>query len=265
MSTFPRSPFLLKGALVELSDRFIGMVPNVIVFQYNPETMTRKLEVQSVDDTKAVSEATNAQPYDPPETFDLVLELDAADALENPILQPVAVISGISDRIAAIEMLLYPQGNSSGMGLLGSAAASLGGAGGALAGGIVGGGLGAAAIGSAAAFGAGFIGTNSSVISPVPRGKVPDVLFCWGPGRVVPVRLTSFSVEEQAFSPTLYPIRAKVTIGLKVVAPRNIPCHKSEASKVSIAAYNLYIKQKRGFAAANVANDIESIIGMLPF
>ena len=46
---------------------------------------------------------------------------------------------------------------------------------------------------------------------------MPIVLFFWGPGRIVPVRVTSFSVEEQQYSPLLYPIRAKVNIGLKVL------------------------------------------------
>ena len=40
---YSRSPKLLKGALVHISEQFLGPVPNVIVFQYNPETLTRNL------------------------------------------------------------------------------------------------------------------------------------------------------------------------------------------------------------------------------
>jgi len=101
---------------------------------------------------------------------------------------------------------------------------------------------------------------------PVPRGKVPDVLFVWGPGRVVPVRLTSFSVDEQAYSPTLFVLRAEVTIGLKIIDPRNIPCAKSETSKLSIAAYKIYRRQKQALAAANILkNAADTAFGALPF
>src|SRR5450755_1756206 len=106
MSTFPRSPKLLKGALIEFSERFLGPVPNAIVFQYNPESMTRTLEVwnqggseSSGTDTSASNDTSHtAQPFDPPESFTLALELDAADDLENPGSHPVAVISGVANR-----------------------------------------------------------------------------------------------------------------------------------------------------------------------
>ena len=99
MSTgYSRSPKLLKGALIEFSERFIGPIPNVIVFQYNPETMTRTLEVWSQNGGGESSASNNtahtAQPFDPPETFTLALELDAADALEDPASHPVAFKRG---------------------------------------------------------------------------------------------------------------------------------------------------------------------------
>jgi hypothetical protein len=42
-------------------------------------------------------------------------------------------------------------------------------------------------------------------------------LFVWSRARVLPVRLTEFSVTEEAFDPMLNPIRAKVTLGLRVL------------------------------------------------
>jgi hypothetical protein len=244
---YSRSPKLLKGALIEFSERFIGPIPNVIVFQYNPEMMTRTLEVwsQNGGGESAASNDTShtAQPFDPPETFTLALELDAADALEKPESHPVAFISGVADRIAAMEMLLYPQGDSLLGGLMGSISGSLGGA-------SVSGALGGAAGG----------------VQPVPRGTVPVVLFVWGPGRIVPVRLTSFSIEEQAYSPLLYPIRAKVSIGLKILTPKDFPtCNRKLSEDLAITAFNFTRKQKEVLAAANLANSVESILGMLPF
>ena len=246
---YSRSPKLLKGALIEFSERFIGPIPNVIVFQYNPETMTRTLEVWSQNgggDSSASNDTSHtAQPFDPPETFTLALELDAADALENPAAHPVAFISGVADRIAAMEMLLYPQGDSLLGGLLGSISVSVGGAG--------------ASVGGAA-------GAATGAVQPVPRGTVPVVLFVWGPGRIVPVRLTSFTVEEQAYSPLLYPIRAKVNMGLKILTPKDFPtCNRKLSEELAITAFNFTRKQKEVLAAANMANSVESILGMLPF
>ena len=246
---YSRSPKLLKGALIEFSERFIGPIPNVIVFQYNPETMTRTLEVWSQNgggESSASNDSSHtAQPFDPPETFTLALELDAADALENPAAHPVAFISGVADRIAAMEMLLYPQGDSLLGGLLGSISVSVGGAG--------------ASVGGAA-------GAAAGAVQPVPRGTVPVVLFVWGPGRIVPVRLTSFTVEEQAYSPLLYPIRAKVNMGLKILTPKDFPsCNRKLSEELAITAFNFTRKQKEVLAAANMANSVESILGMLPF
>ena len=246
MSTgYSRSPKLLKGALIEFSERFIGPIPNVIVFQYNPETMTRTLEVWSQngggESTASNDTSHTAQPFDPPETFSLALELDAADSLENPESHPVAFISGVADRIAAMEMLLYPQGDSLLGGLMGSISGALSGA-------------------------STSTGGGGGTVQPVPRGTVPVVLFVWGPGRIVPVRLTSFSVEEQAYSPLLYPIRAKVSIGLKILTPKDFPAENRKLSEdLAITAFKFSRKQKEVLAAANTANSVESILGMLPF
>ena len=45
MTTFPQSPRLLKGALVAIDP--LRPLPTVIVFQYNPETLTRRIEAVS--------------------------------------------------------------------------------------------------------------------------------------------------------------------------------------------------------------------------
>lgn len=232
---YSRSPRLLKGALVELSSRFIGPVPNIIVFQYNPETLTRTLTAWQPPEGQTGGAQpkgpSTAQPADPPESFTLTLEFDAADDLEEG--DPVTVISGVADRIAALEMLLYPQEDSLLGGLVGSISSAL---------------------------------SGGAIAAPLPRRSVPIVLFVWGPGRIVPVRLTSFSVEEQAYSPTLYPIRARVSVGLKVLTPTDLKGHWDTAGKaLAEAAFNFTRKQKQVWAAANVADNVEAILGLLPF
>jgi hypothetical protein len=245
---YTRSPKLLKGALVQFSAPFLVPIPNVIVFQYNPETLSRDLKPWSVAAAEAVEAAAAAkpettsprtQPYDPTETFSLVLELDATDALEEPASHPVAVISGVADRIAALEMLLYPEKESA-FGLNISVSVSIG------AGGI-----------SAS------MGTKK--VDLIPPDKVPVVLFIWGPGRIVPVRLTSFAVEEQAFSPILYPIRAKVSVGLKVLDASAFPSKdRTLPEDIAVFAAKFTRMQKEVLAMANMANSAESILGMLP-
>jgi hypothetical protein len=266
-SGYSQSPRLLKGAIIQFSAPMLLPIPNIIVFQYNPESMTRQLTPWAPAERKRTFDAkgnwsikgedaldeqqTNslAQPFDPKETFSLTLELDATDALEFPDSHPVAALSGIADRIAALEMLLYPPGESALGGLLNvSIEVSIG------PGGI-----------SASADAAG--------ARPAKRKEVPIVLFFWGPGRIVPVRLTSFSVEEQAFSPLLYPLRAKVSLGLSVLDENdlvNIEGEQGDPAKqatlaIAKACYTFTRVQKEVLATANLANSVESIAGMLPF
>lgn len=52
-------------------------------------------------------------------------------------------------------------------------------------------------------------------ITPV---EMPLSLFVWSQNRVVPVRLTEFSITEEAFDPNLNPLRAKVNLGLRVLS-----------------------------------------------
>ena len=255
----PATPLHLRlssRAFIEFSNRFgTPWIPNVIMFQYNPGTIKRSLEgwKEETDKEKAPMEGATAQPFDPGETIDFQLELDASDLLDNPARHPLAPAAGVTDRIAAIEMLMYPEENTTLKGLLASSAVTLGGAVVSGAGTGFGSGLTGAAAGAALTNSI-FAGTNMVTQLEVPRGTVPTVLFTWSPGRIVPVRITGFSVEEEEFTPNLYVLRAKIDIKLRILAPKNIPCKKTEGDKKAVAAYNIYQRQKRDFAAMNMAN-----------
>jgi hypothetical protein len=251
---YSRSPKLLKGAIIQFSSHLLLPVPNIIVFQYNPDSMTRTIGSSSAaakkakgatgdseDDTKDVNPLS--QPVDPRESLTLKLELDAADALEEPETHPVAVITGVADRIAAIEMLLYPTEDGGSSGLLSGTTSSLGGAAGSL------------------------LGGSTGTKDVVPRATVPVVLFFWGPRRIVPVRITSFSVNEEAYSPTLYPIRATVTLGLTILDAKAFgeeDSKDSAAVKLARSCYTYTKTQKQALATASIANSFESM-GLLPF
>jgi hypothetical protein len=57
---------------------------------------------------------------------------------------------------------------------------------------------------------------NQGELEIVPM-RTPLTLFVWGPNRVAPVRVTEFSVTEEAFDVALNPTRAKVSLGLRVL------------------------------------------------
>jgi hypothetical protein len=234
-STNPLSPKLLKGTLVKF-DTFLGVpVPQLIIFQYNPATITRTVTIASdaggaAGGGRDAAVAASAQPQPPSESISLALELDAADALESPESHPIAMLAGVADRIAALEMLLFP--NPSGQGLLGDLATSL--------------------------------GFGSALPPPPTRLTVPLVFFVWGPGRILPVRVTAFSVEEQEFMTLLYPLRAKVSLTLQVLREGEYPV--GSANKLSTdlanAAWKFYRAQQQVLAIANIANTIESLANM---
>lgn len=258
---YPNGPLLLKGALIYFGAPMLIPVPNIIIFQYNPETLTRTLtpwappashvreerengQVSNAAEVKAYAQSQTAlaQPYDPAESFSLVLEVDATDALETPESHPVAFVSGVADRLAAIEMLMYPPGDSLLGNLLGSVSLSIGGGG---------------------------LSASASLEPALERRDAPIVLFFWGPGRIVPVRIKSLTIDEQAFSPMLYPIRAKATIGLQVLTKDDLVTVTGDkasgaTAELAIACYKFTRGQKEVLATANLANAVESIIGMLP-
>ena len=170
---------LIKGILASFSDPLLGIVPTLVVFQYNPTELTRVFRIESADAggaTPAGGARNAARPA--VEEYTLRLELDATDGLEKG--GPLTLAMGISPRLAAIEMLMQPVGSS----LLGG-----------LAGSLLGGGGGAA----------------------IPAGRAPLTLFLWGPGRITPVRLRSLTVHETAFDELLNPIHASADLGFTVL------------------------------------------------
>ena len=224
-----RSPRLVRGALVQLAEDVIGVVPNVIPFQYNPETMTRKLTPWNpfeVDQTGRGQIAPTAQPFDPKEAITLEIHFDAADQLEES--DPIAAGIGVSDRIAAIEKLLLPS-----QGLLGDL------------------------LGAAAAL--------AGAPQPPQRPTVPVALLVWGPGRILPVRVTDYSIDESAFLPSLQPLMAKISLSLEVLTPDVFRCESGPAIELAVAAYRFFRLQQSALAIAYNARNAAQALSLLPF
>ena len=103
---YSRSPKLARGALVQLVEDVVGVLPNVIPFQYNPETLSRKLTPWNpfeVDQTARGQIAPTAQPFDPKESMSLEIHFDAADQLEDS--DPIAAMRSATPTRAAMGSL----------------------------------------------------------------------------------------------------------------------------------------------------------------
>lgn len=174
MTTFPGSPRLIKGAIIGID--VFNPLASVVLFQYNPHTLTRKLEAQTVGGEGGDRSEALRLKGAPIETISLEVEIDATDQLEKGGDQAVGM--GIQPQLSALEMLIYPKSSL--------------------------------VIANTALMLAGTI----EVIPPV----APFTLFIWGPKRVLPVRLTEFSITEEAHDVNLNPIRAKISLGLRVLS-----------------------------------------------
>jgi len=223
-SDFPRSPKLLKGALVEYQSQFLGPIPNVIVFQYNPDQLSRTLAHRTdrpVSSNVGGAREDVLQVLGPPvETITLTVELDAADQLAEPAQHPQIVQHGLHPALAALELLLYPKSSQV---MFNRTLASAGKA-------------------------------------EITREDVPLVLFIWGRARVLPVRLTNFSITELAFDQQLNPIQARVALGMRVLTFMEF--------KETSLGFNAYLAtqvQKEVLARLNLVNSAEQTIGTLPF
>src|SRR6266540_2544111 len=104
MSTFPNSPRLLKGGIV-LLDAESGSVRRIISLQYNPDTLTRTLQVQGAGGEGGDRAEALRLKGPPVETIKLEAEIDATDQLEFPDQNPNAVTAGIQPQLAALEII----------------------------------------------------------------------------------------------------------------------------------------------------------------
>jgi hypothetical protein len=243
---YSRTPRLLKGAIIQFQKMPLVATYNVIGFQYNPESFTRTITpyvpsqlqqaAQKLPDG-TISQAVYSQPQEPTEQFSLSLILDASDELAEPLKHPVTFVSGVAGRLAALEMLQYKAGDSVLGGLVGTVTASIG---------------------------AGFSKTKTPFVK---RDEVPVILFVWGPGRILPVRLQSLAIEEQQWNQLLYPTRAKVTVGMKVVTKDELDkdiTPNQDGKSLASFCYQWTRGQKEALAVASVTN-VEGLLDFLPF
>jgi hypothetical protein len=170
----------LKGAFIDLGAGLLGALPNIIVFQFNPDQVSRTptlVQPPPPDDGSGTHEAMQ-QPGEPSESISFSLRIDATDQLAKA--NPIAAASGILPTLSALERLMIPRTS------LSQGLAQLSG------------------------------GSQPHLLAPV---RLPTVLFFWGPFRILPVTVNSLSITETQFDTQLTPIRAEVSVGLQVLTP----------------------------------------------
>lgn len=213
MTAFPNSPRLVRGGIV-LIDVDSGAVKRVIALQYNPDTLTRTLQVQAFSgDSSDRSEAMRIK-GPPVETVKLDAEIDATDQLEFPDKNPEATKTGILPQLAALETIVYPTSVQ----LLSNNALA-----------------------------------KSGTLEIVPM-QAPLSLFVWSSNRILPVRLTDFSVTEEAFDPNLNPIRAKVSLGMRVLSVNDLGFDHKGGN-----LFMTYLQKKEQLAARSASAAISTL------
>jgi hypothetical protein len=176
MTAFPGSPRLVKGGIV-LIDAVSAAIQRMIVLQYNPDSLSRTLQVQAMPDAADRSQAMRIR-GPAVETLKLEVTIDATDQLEFPDQNRNAVDFGILPQLAALETMVYPASST----LISNNALA-----------------------------------DAGTLEIAPM-EAPLALFIWSKSRILPVRISELSVTEEAFDPALNPIRAKVTLGLRVLS-----------------------------------------------
>lgn len=178
MSTSPISPRLVKGGIVTL-DPNSSALKSVIALQYNPDSLSRTLQIQAVQGGQDGTRVDALRLRGPAvETIKIEAELDATDQLEHPRQFPATAQFGLHPQLAQLEMLVNPTVET----LMADDSMA-----------------------------------NAGTLEIIPLEQ-PLTLFVWSRMRVVPVRLTDFSITEEAFDPNLNPIRAKVSLGMRVLS-----------------------------------------------
>jgi len=193
----------LKGAFINLGAGLLGALPNIVVFQFNPERVSRTPTLAQPPTRPMGAGARDAtqQASGPIESYSFTLKLDASDQLAEG--NPIAVASGILPALSALELLMVPASSMT-IDLFGLAG-------------------------------------NSPAPYKNPPTRLPTVLFFWGPFRIWPVTVNSLSVTELQYDQLLNPIRADINVGLQVLTSSQIDKDSTLAN--GAYQYSLGVKQ----------------------
>src|SRR5499427_2446894 len=178
MTTFPGAPRILKGGIVLLDPDNFTVLPNGIIVLQYNPDTLSRTLKIKGADEGGDRSEALRLTGPPVETFKLDAEIDATDQLEIPDQNPNTVQNGVFPQLAAMETIVYP---------------------------------------SSATLQNNFNLSQAGTLEIMPV-MAPMTLFVWSAQRIVPVRITEFSITEEAFDPRLNPLRAKLGLTLRVLS-----------------------------------------------
>jgi hypothetical protein len=178
VSAFPGSPRVLKGGIVLLDPASFAVMANGVVPLQYNPDTITRSLKIKGADENPDRSETLRLTGPAVETIKLDAEIDATDQLELADQNPVAVAHGIAPQLAVLESLVYP---------------------------------------TTATLQSNFTLAQLGTLEIMPM-MAPLTLFVWSPSRIMPVRLTEFSITEEAFDPQLNPLRAKVSLTMRVLS-----------------------------------------------
>ncbi len=198
-----------KGMLVEYA---LSLPPLVLEFEFNPESLTRSrtvsfdssalpiIDFTTPGEGNRIGQAASATA----ETITFNILLDATDKLSDTShpMHAVATISGVEPEIATLRSMVEPKVNGPGPFQM---MASL---------------------------------TGGGAHAHERDEHLSVLLFVWGT-HILPVFITSLSIEEQAHLPLLKPYRAKATITLQVLESTNPFYQVEQVQRMIMSAANL--------------------------
>jgi hypothetical protein len=220
---YSRSPKFQRGALVQLPTSLTFPIPVIIPFQYNPATLRRSIVPYAPPQPDNSGRSLAAPGSQPADPEqEISMEVELDASDELDHDEVLAGQFGVAHRIAAIESLL-------------------------------------------------FVGENplSALLSLIPglptgamRSSVPIVFFVWGVGRILPVRITRYSIEEQLFLTSLFPSQAKIQLSMQVLTAAMFAQKDDIVSSLAKGAYNLHRVEQQVLTTLNTANAIASGISL---
>jgi hypothetical protein len=231
--------FFIRGALVEYGSDILGPIPNIVVFQFNPEQISRTIHIpggnsgaENPETARQVTPHATSAPAT--ESFSITAHFSAMDDLgEGGAVSAIPRVFGIGPQLAALEKMA----NTS-AGLLSQA-------------------IGAAidAVGDALG-----LGGDDDTTRKIPQETSPRILFIWGPSRILPVKIKTMSMTEQQYDPLLNPVQAQVEIGLEIVS-----YGKDASDPIGQGALTYTNTVKEAQALLNLAKAVELAVDTVTF
>ncbi len=205
---------------IVLIDPDAWTIQRIIVLQYNPDTLTRTLQPKTVPTASEGGDRTEVVRLKGPPVETIKLEAEIDATDQLEIADSTATQVGLHPQLATLELIVYP---------------------------------------TSAQLQANNSMEQSGTLEIAPM-QAPLPLFIWSKNRILPVRLTEFSITEEAFDTALNPIRAKVSLGMRVLNVDDLGFDQKGGS-----LFMIYQQQKEVLASMSQGGTLSNLgIGGIP-